>query len=333
MEQHGAACVEHALRRISDQLVAAFSGQASLSRYQPNRFLLHFYGSSVKECHACVAPILEQINAPEFFSMHGEAISIRSVSNYWFCNRGIGTEELLEWLDEGGDPVTEAPITSSQVSDSNVDADVVESEPKPETVPEKPFSIEDLAPFPSPWDDPPEESPPSESTVATSVQSDADAATNGADDLGSSIEPMLESAHEIEVSASGGSDSVEGFASPGDIANLLAQLQPKKTPATSSETVANSKLPSMDPDADSQEPEPAIAQSVGLEMPPMAPESPKKKSIYTDDIEDTVLESDLASLFATVRSSAAGDFGYEGAPATGGAPVTSASPEPGAERS
>jgi GGDEF domain-containing protein len=299
MEQHGAACVELALRRISELLVAAFSGQALLSRYQPNRFLLQFYGASLADCGDSINPILEQINAPEFFSPHDEAISIRCQAHYWFCNRSIETEELLQLLDDGGESISDVPCNPMQVSESSVDAEVTESQLESEAVLEKPFSVDDLAPFPSPWDDPPAESPPSKAGNTHAVQEGLEGAPTNAD-IGLTGQPDRELVP--VVSTSDASESVEGFASPEDIASLLAQLQPK--------TASDKKDPLELESGEAQQGEPK------LDTPPVIPESSKARSIYSDDLEDTVLKSDLASLFATVRASAAGDFGYELPPST-----------------
>jgi hypothetical protein len=132
-------------------------------------------------------------------------------------------------------------------------------------------------------------------------------------------------------------ETLEGFASTDQIDELLAQLNSDVIPEpVLEETYEEEPVPPIQSevdestsifgpeDEDSEDsrisavnanPDEAISEKQPsvrtLEMPEPVTETPSARSIYTDDIEESILKDDLASLFAAVRSSAMGDFGYE----------------------
>lgn len=313
MEQRGASCVEAAVRTVSEQLTNSLGNCAVISRYQPNRFLVQVFGMTQPECVDSLSAISQSIAMEQFFSFHEEFVALTSETNSWFCNRCVGPEELMQILEE---VVRETPSVPQETSPSGSD----EAAPEPEV--EKPFSIDALAPFPCPWDDEPDPPP------ATAPQEELEVAPE-------SVPVAVQGvAGETEIE-SNNAQKVEGFASPEQIEELLSQLNGEmlpdfvddsalpvapeqdepmdnvRTPVSEVEieTDSSSRLIDVIDEEDLEREKPAAPNA---EMPAPAPELPKSSSIYTDDIEESLLNDDLASLFAAVRSSAVGDFGYAG---------------------
>lgn len=323
MEQHGAACIEHAVQAVSVLLTESLGDSASISRYQPHSFLLHCFGKPLSECQDSLSAICEQIAAPEFFSFHEEAIPLESEMSYWYCKRSVEPDELLQLLSEFGEENVSAQ------EEAPVEAPAPEPEVTPE--PEKPFSIDALAQFPCPWDDPPEE--PAE-PVATKTD---DAVTD---------EIKENEPHPQVIEEAAPTETLEGFASTDQIDELLAQLNsdvvPEPVLEEASEEEPIQPVPSEfdestsifgpeDEESDDSRVAPTtenLEESLSdkqpsapkLEMPEPVTEMPSARSIYTDDIEESILKDDLASLFAAVRSSAMGDFGYDGKQSTKSGP-------------
>jgi GGDEF domain-containing protein len=303
VERHGAACIEHAVRAVSELLARSLGGSVAISRYQPHRFLLHYFGRTLPECQESLAAIARTISTADFFTYHDESVSLAVETTFWSCNRSVEPEELVQLLEDGTDEGALGLEESGAV-------EPLPAEDVPEPEPEKPFSIDDLAPFPCPWDDPPE--PPALVQAATAdpgrvESSETDSAVSNAKEV---VEPLS-------------SQKVEGFASPEQIEELLSQLNGGTAP-DSIEDPSSDALESETPDEETQPSVAASAMSEAALAPterPPAPtiESPqppseanRNRSIYTDDIEESLLKDDLASLFAAVRSSAVGDFGYSG---------------------
>lgn len=315
MEQQGAACIEHAVKAVSEILSDSLAGSASISRYQPHSFLLHCIGKSLPECRESLSSICEQIGAPEFFSFHEESISLRCDTSFWPCNRSVEPDELLQLLSEFGE---ESPAAQEEAPE-----EVAAPEPEVAPEPEKPFSIDALAQFPCPWDDPPDEpSVPIETKVPEPVSDE-------------SKPSVVDSQGPAEAASP---ETLEGFASTDQIDELLAQLntdfipepvmdepleeepiQPIQSEFDESTSIFGPEDDDSDMSRVAQAPENLEDSLSGkappppkLEMPDPVTELPNSRSIYTDDIEESILKDDLASLFAAVRSSAVGDFGYDG---------------------
>lgn len=314
MEQGGAACIEHAVQSLSMHLTESLGDSASISRYQPHSFLLHCFGKPLSECRESLSAICGQIAAPEFFSFHDEAISLECEMSYWYCNRSVEPDELLQLLSESSDE--NVPVQEK--------APVEVSAPEPEVAPEpeKPFSIDALAQFPCPWDDPPEE--PAEPVVTKAIDADTEEIKE--------VEPNPQMIAEAIPS-----ETLEGFASTDQIDELLSQLnsdvipepvleeayeEEPSQPVQSDFDESTSIFGSEDEESEGSRVAAAtekVEESLSekqplapkLEMPQPVTELPSARSIYTDDIEESNLKDDLASLFAAVRSSAMGDFGYD----------------------
>ncbi len=329
MEQRGASCVEAAVRKVSEQLTESLGNCAVISRYQPCRFLLQVFGKTQIECVDSLSAVSQSIAMEEFFSFHEEFVSLASETNFWFCNRCVGPEELIQILEE---VVRETTVVPQETSATSSD----ESAAEPEV--EKPFSIDALAPFPCPWDEEPD--PPPAATQPKEPETDPEVAPVAVQGL----------PEETEVEGDN-SQKVEGFASPEQIEELLSQLTGEALPvfgddsglplaSEQDEEVEEVRPPTSEaesePDSssrlidliDEEDAESEKSAGPSAEMPAPAPELPKSSSIYTDDIEESLLNDDLASLFAAVRSSAVGDFGYAGnqGPQSGGDRTESKAP-------
>lgn len=313
MEQRGASCVEAAVRKVSEQLTESLGSCAVISRYQPSRFLLQVFGKTQTECVDSLSSVSQSIAMEGFFSFHEEFISLQTETNSWFCNRCVGPEELIQILEE---VVRETPSVPLETSPSGSDVSATEPEV------EKPFSIDALAPFPCPWDEEPD--PPPAATQSTEPEADPEVAP-----------PAVQGWAEETGIEGNNSQKVEGFASPDQIEELLSQLTGETLPvfgddsglplaSEQDEPLENVRPPASGVEVESdsssrlidlideEEAESEKPAGPPAEMPAPAPELPKSSSIYTDDIEESLLHDDLASLFAAVRSSAVGDFGYSG---------------------
>jgi GGDEF domain-containing protein len=301
VERHGAACIEHAVRSVSELLARSLGGSVAISRYQPHRFLLHYFGRTLPECRESLTAIAQTVSSADFFTYHDASVSLALETTFWSCNRSVEPEELVQLLEDGTDEGVPG-LEESRVVEP-MPAEVV-----PE--PEKPFSIDDLAPFPCPWDDPPE--PPAVAQAATVEPGPVE--TSETDSAASEPKEVVESTS---------SQKVEGFASPEQIEELLSQLNGGSAP-DSTEDPSRSAVESETRDEETHASLPASATSEAapasserppasaVASPPLPSEANRNRSIYTDDIEESLLKDDLASLFAAVRSSAVGDFGYSG---------------------
>lgn len=372
LESHGAMALEAAIAQIGTVLTEAMSDRAVISRYQPHRFLVHRFGSMLEEAQSSIQPVCEQIAAPEFFTHHDEQLPLRLVVQYWECVQSVDPETLLQRLE---DSVGTGSVVGNEPVVTDVPATKVEAK-----VEERPFSINDLAPFPSPWDTDDEDEPtapaPAESSPAEGNETPKQVETPSTD---ITAESSTDTPNETTEAPS----AIEGYATAEDIASLFQELQKQKSNPTpsnaSSSTTPVGDAPlvdmpaaapsSIDPsdDPSDQRPRSAIEETTAdtmaedsgsssqdvaerveqisetltaidvpmmpktstdtiedanadaktaaskkqeVDMPPPSVTSVPSKSVYTDDIEGALLQSDLASLFATVRSSASGDFAH-----------------------
>lgn len=330
LEQRGGVCVELAIKSISELLTEWLGDCVIISRYQPNRFILQLFGKSHAQYEESLSAIVAKIAEPDFFHSGEEAIPLECRATCWFCDRNVSPDELIHYLEE------------SDAGNAAVPADPAVTKPTPPVA--KPFSIDDLAPFPCPWEDRPEDNP---SVPMNSTEEDEDRGGQGAregqdDRVEHDEQPVLEISDEnaeqagnrsrkkietvdefdareavaderniarknnvesaepaegrdrLAFTGSTSAQTLEGFASPEQIEDLLNQLSVVGRPDEEEEEESRRAAP------------PAISE------PEAPPEMPKGRSIYTDDIEESLIKDDLASLFAAVRSSAAGDFGYAG---------------------
>lgn len=321
MERYGMRCGDNAIQKVSELLLESIGGCASISRDQPARFLIHHFGSSLSECMELFAVIEQSLSAHDFFSFHDEAIALECQMNFWFCDRGIETEQLIRCLEESVAKSCSVPGDSSKPSELT----------SASAAPEKPFSVDDLAPFPCPWDNEPD-------SPASSPEPEPETPSRSASDSVSEAErDSTEDTHDETDSK-----KVEGVASPQQIEELLSLLNSDETPDPSTvPSGATGEAPPSEPEeaqraAIEAEQEPdgvpragggdegelALPASDRSEVLPDESDASdadplKKGMIYTDDIESALLKDDLASLFEAMRSSASGDFGFVGNPGGG----------------
>jgi hypothetical protein len=317
VEKKGPICIETGIRAMSERLVTELGGCASISHYQPHRFLIHCFGKTSSDCVQLFDAIAVIFSSPDFFSFQDEPISLECERKFWFCNRSVEPEELNRLLEEG-----EEESSSSQEEALEPEVKVLEPEP----VEVKPFSIDDLAPFPCPWDDESEPVPTSIEETQEKLLAALEQAQEVADPEGSTA----------QISGEGvDSKKVAGLASPEQIEELLSQLNGGLPEGLADQsfspfsgepegvmdgvsTVAD--LSEFDPckgvvARDHAREETLINERMsasGIELPQIVAEASKTRSIYTDDLEESLIKDDLTSLFAAVRSSAVGDFGYTG---------------------
>ncbi|MFN6129378.1 MAG: hypothetical protein ACK57G_07805 [Planctomycetota bacterium] len=323
-ERYGMRCVDDAIQKVSELLVQSLGGRASISRDQPTRFLIHHFGNSLSECTELFAVIEQSLTAYDFFSFQDEAIALECQMKFWFCDRGIETEQLIRCLEESEMKSGSVPVEASKPLEF----------PAASAVPEKPFSVDDLAPFPCPWDN--EDNEPE--TPASLPETEPEKSSGSASDSVSEAKRgSTEDTHDESDF-----QKVGGVANPQQIEELLSLLNSDEMPDPSSvSSGATGEAPNSETeqvqhaeiDAEQEPDNPPRADggddrewdgpaSDRSEVPPdesaVSNADPRKKGmIYTDDIESALLKDDLASLFEAMRSSASGDFGFAGNPGSG----------------
>ncbi len=306
ISNHGAMVAEQALRQLADHLNQTLSSRAVVSRYQPNRFLILRFATDLEESNQTFDALLKQLHAPEFFEARGAAIPLTFEFQLWRCRKRVDPEELIGLLEDG-DPESQPhePI-ESHAAESHVSL----GQPMANSSLGLSESFADVGLQVAP--------PPAFDSLRSQLENpdvenddvrNDDAESHDADKA--EVEILGAESHEEGPVASGDSateaamGTVEGYASAEDIATLFASLQPNTNAATP-ETGSSSR-PHV---AEDESPDQKTRRGEPSPLEPEFRDSPAKepRSIYAEGLEESAVENDFASLFATVRASEEGSF-------------------------
>lgn len=122
MFRRGSMVTEQAIRHLGSFLLEQLSGQAILSRYQPNRFLILQFGSDTEMILRELNEAIQKVNAPDFFMIKDESVPLMCMSRTLPLNEGSAApDSLVLQLDE--------TISSISGVAQNIGAEMVTPDP------------------------------------------------------------------------------------------------------------------------------------------------------------------------------------------------------------
>jgi diguanylate cyclase (GGDEF)-like protein len=303
---HGAMTIECALREVSKNLKRQLPSNQIIARYQPDRFAILHFASSLAHCHNQLSALQTRLNEKEFFQVADKPIPISTVVSIVELTADDSPESnLFEDLESGYLYAEEhgTPLVSNfhgTWTDNVEDIDHLSSNSS--TVP-------------------PSQATESLDGAANNKQWNGNLGQDGQRTPGASSEtadtiPHADNASQtVQDDSPAPSSDISAVASPDDIAALFAQINSKKAaekPTQASESKPAEPKPA-EPvnlqDAASADDIASLFASMKPASPTPAPSNPasaeskpaEPKPSEPVNLQDAASADDIASLFASMK--------------------------------